>query len=180
MSEPSSGNITSALEAKEVALALDRQKQEPRPKRGPQPKYVGQKCRISGCKREAKVKEMCQVHYVRSLGISKVPMGAPIRQGKTGSNNPKWKGGIIGDGHGRVLVYSPNHPFPNYCGTHVYRYRLVMEDQLGRYLRPEEIVHHKNGIMDDDRKENLEVMTQSNHCKTHHFGGDHGQKRTHI
>jgi hypothetical protein len=38
---------------------------------------------------------------------------------------------------------------------------------LGRHLQPDEIVHHINGIVNDDRPENLAVMTQSEHAKLH-------------
>ena len=44
-----------------------------------------------------------------------------------------------------------------------------MEKHLGRFLRPNEVVHHKNEIRNDNRLCNLEIMTASKHAKMPHL-----------
>lgn len=68
-----------------------------------------------------------------------------------------WKGGKKKHSRGYVAVYSPGHPYAH-DRNYVYEHRLVMEELLGRYLKPIEHIHHKNGIKDDNRLENLEVV----------------------
>ena len=45
---------------------------------------------------------------------------------------------------------------------------LVMEQFLGRPLLREEHIHHKNGNKLDNRIENLQIMSNSEHLKLHH------------
>ncbi len=83
-----------------------------------------------------------------------------------GEKNPKWKGGVMYDGE-RKLILSPEHPNPDFLKKYCYEYRLIMEKHLGRYLKPGEIVHHINNNKTDNRISNLQVMSQSEHCKIH-------------
>lgn len=87
-------------------------------------------------------------------------MCAPCRRQKRGENHGSWKGGVIKLKSGYVREYAPDHPRAN-LGRYVLQHHLVMEEILGRYLLPGENVHHKNGVRDDNRPENLELWIKS-------------------
>lgn len=42
----------------------------------------------------------------------------------------------------------------------MFEHILVMEDMLGWHLLPNESVHHRNEVRDDNRPENLELWTR--------------------
>src|SRR3990167_10093917 len=74
-----------------------------------------------------------------------------------GKYNSFWHGGITKHKRGYVLIRKPDHPNANSRG-YVNEHRLIMEKYLGRYLKHEEVVHHINGIRDDNCLENLELF----------------------
>lgn len=52
-------------------------------------------------------------------------------------------------------------------GKAVYEHRWLMEQLLGRSLTRHEHVHHKNGDTKDNRLDNLELMSASEHSREH-------------
>lgn len=87
----------------------------------------------------------------------------------TGEKHSQWKGGKSVH-RGYVLVWlSKDDPYAAMAysnhgrGLRIEEHRLVMARHLGRPLSKDEIVHHLNGIKDDNRPENLAVVTKHNH-----------------
>lgn len=69
-------------------------------------------------------------------------------------------------GDGYIKVYSPDHPQCTADG-YVMKHILVMERKIGRFMTKDECVHHINHVRDDNRIENLLLMTKSEHASMH-------------
>lgn len=64
------------------------------------------------------------------------------------------------DFHGYVFINKINHPNSQKRGR-IYEHTYIMSQHLGRPLKKGETVHHKNGIRNDNRIENLELWSMS-------------------
>ena len=83
-----------------------------------------------------------------------------------GFHSALWKGGVKHRQDGYIAIWMPKHPFAN--NGYVMEHRLVMEKHIGRYLTEEEVVHHKNGIRNDNRIENLQLFANSGEHQRYH------------
>jgi len=79
-----------------------------------------------------------------------------------GSENPNWKGGRTSPKTGYIGLAMPNHPKANKVG-YVWEHIVVWEEANGKVLPEDWVVHHLNGIRNDNRKENLMAMPRKNH-----------------
>lgn len=84
---------------------------------------------------------------------------------RKGSDHPNWKGGVRMAG-GYIMVLNPTHPRAQANG-YVHEAILVWENYHGEPFPNNCIVHHINGIRDDNHPENIMPVTRSGHRKFH-------------
>jgi hypothetical protein len=105
-------------------------------------------------------------------------LGIPIEQlpdgrGKHGNHarglqHPRWNPDgrrITDDGYIEVRV-GYGHPLADANGW-CYEHDLVAVAAIGRFLGPDEVVHHRNEVKTDNRWENLQVVTRAEHNRIH-------------
>ncbi len=102
----------------------------------------------------------CRARNVCDCGRSKQVKSATCGDCRSvvAESNGNWKGGRTRHKAGYIMVRAPGHPRAT-SGPYVFEHILVAEDLLGRYLHDGETVHHRNGVRDDNRPENLELWT---------------------
>lgn len=67
-------------------------------------------------------------------------------------------------------VIIPSHPYADKRGR-VGLHRYIVEQKIGRYLLPTEVIHHIDGNVDNNDPLNLEITNSSEHSRKHHSTG---------
>jgi hypothetical protein len=83
-----------------------------------------------------------------------------------GERHPLWKGGKRIGPKGYIYLLANDHPFAN--KGYVFEHRLVMEKHLGRYLQPEEVVHHIDEDITNNTLNNLQLFKNGGAHTAHH------------
>jgi hypothetical protein len=73
---------------------------------------------------------------------------------KKGKDSPSWQGGRWKDKNGYIMTRDG------------LEHRIIMEQHINRKLYPWEQVHHINAVKDDNRIENLRIVTKNLHKGT--------------
>lgn len=112
---------------------------------------VNDLCAVEGCGRPATNKQLCKTHASRLRKFGDVQADKPVRE-------------VAGTGYvnrGYFIVPVPPELRHLTDGeSSAPEHRLVMARQLGRPLREDESVHHRNGDRLDNRIENLELWSR--------------------
>jgi hypothetical protein len=80
----------------------------------------------------------------------------------SGDKHPKWKGGRVDSGDGYVLLYKPGHHRITHS-NYVYEHIVVWEEVHGCRLPDGYVIHHLNGIKNDNRPDNLLALERYKH-----------------
>jgi hypothetical protein len=116
------------------------------------PEYVERSpdgtCALDYCDRKYYAKGYCYAHWAQAR------RGTPVRPLRGYRKSPRKPNGPprLKDGYVVHIIGQ---------GVWTYEHRVVMEQMLGRRLRPGESVHHINGVKHDNRPENLELWVKT-------------------
>jgi hypothetical protein len=105
---------------------------------------------VEGCSNHDRSRGLCTGHRAQA---DRGAWPTPLR---TFKKKPNGRPTRTRTRDGYIQIQLPEYPGSSSNGL-VLEHRYVMEQRLGRLLSPGENVHHRNGVRDDNRPENLEL-----------------------
>ena len=117
-------------------------------------RFQNKECKQPGCTSPVITRGWCNKHYLQFKHKIIDKDGKKLRDPLPNGRRPlDWRKELAG----YILVRAPkDHPHARNDGS-IYEHRLVMEQHLGRYLKPGEVVHHINGVRDNNKIGNLQL-----------------------
>lgn len=109
-------------------------------------------CGVAACSRRAVAKGLCHVHRWRQRVLGDAMAHLPIKA-PTGE-------GCLSHGYWKTPVPVSLRYYSN-GERSIGEHRLVMALHIGRPLRSDETVHHRNGVRTDNRIENFELWSSA-------------------
>jgi hypothetical protein len=97
---------------------------------------------------------------VRSI-MSAYNLSKTKREWAKKEKHPNWKGGYKSF-HGYIRIQAKDHPHVASDG-YIPLHRKIVEDSIGRYLRPDETVHHIDGDKANNDISNLMILSPQDH-----------------
>lgn len=110
---------------------------------------IGTVCSVDGCDRKIKGRGFCKLHLDRYREYGEP--GPAEKLTKKGKERRSLGPGRTLNTEGYVILWRPA------MKKYVFEHREVMAEIVGRPLESFETVHHRNGVRDDNRPENLEL-----------------------
>lgn len=122
-----------------------------RAKHGTSPKT----CTVDGCETRTLAIGLCSNHYQKLKRY-----GDPLHGYVVNGRSKQWHARERGAAKGYVQKWDPGNAHASGRSGIVLEHRSVMGEHIGRPLKSNETVHHKNGNRGDNRIENLELWAK--------------------
>lgn len=117
-------------------------------------KYKNKKCPIKSCNRNQRDIGYCGMHAQRIRRYGDPNFITSEKERRTRLRNAQPNLGKV-----------QKHSYKKFHGRH--EHRVIAEKMIGRKLKRNEIVHHRDGDRHNNKPSNLEIMSQSEHCRLH-------------
>lgn len=130
--------------------------------------YWGQQLSVDEVRKILKVAHTTLERQMNEFGIarrtrSEATKLAMAKVDRTGQRNPNWRGGKWKMKGGYLYVAAPGHPRATIKGKYVAEHILIWEKTHNQPLPKGWIIHHLNGIKNDNRPENLLALPTKKH-----------------